>query len=190
VVPGCRGLHSFLSVERSLPKANLLVIEGWVKDTAVTWAVERYRNSGRYDFVCATGGDRDQGGYVGEHDNWASLTEARLLHEGLSSEEIVTAPAGQNFRHRTYAAAVALREKLEADGIEIRGIEIVTSPSHSRRSTIVYEKVFQEIAPVGSLAAPLTMDGPADWWKTSRGTKLVVMEMVALLYEWIADGGR
>ncbi|MEM7387730.1 MAG: ElyC/SanA/YdcF family protein [Verrucomicrobiota bacterium] len=179
-----------LSPHEPQENADLLVIEGWNSDPALQQAIDLFQSAGHYDYICATGADIDKGFHLSQYKTWATFTGARLEKRGISEDRIIVAPAGPAKRHRTHASAVALREKIIALGIDASRINLYTEQTHARRSLMIYSKVFEGVAHVGVIPSPSEDFDTSHWWSSSAGAKIVIMETVACLYEWLADGGR
>ena len=97
---------------------------------------------------------------------------------GVSRSEII---ACDRFVGSTFEEAGAVREVVLEKGYG--SLIIVTSPTHTRRSWLTFQKVFEEddvkIRVVPSRYSEFRSDA---WWKTGRHLKEVLLEYQKLLY--------
>ncbi|MGE5406709.1 MAG: hypothetical protein ACM3NR_03265 [Methanosarcina sp.] len=82
----------------------------------------------------------------------AELTAKRLLSMGVDSSK-VTAVSGNRVRiNRTLTSALALKDWLSKADINVRGINIISSGAHSRRTWMTFDKVLDRPVNVGVIA--------------------------------------
>lgn len=182
---GTRLAYGFLA--RAAPRGGgLLVVEGWVPDGAVTRAL-RLAEGPAYRRVYTTGGPIDPGEALAAFGDYARLTEARLVRAGLPAARVTAVPAPAARRDRTYSAALALRARLDADGVGGGNVDLVTLEPHARRSLLLYRRALGPRFRVGVVPLPHPRFDRRDWWRTSEGFKTVVMELLAYPYaRWSA----
>ncbi|HUF63865.1 MAG TPA: hypothetical protein VMN36_17435 [Verrucomicrobiales bacterium] len=183
-------LYPFLSSGAPLPRASILVIEGWVHDNAVREAQRIAENEG-YETICAAGVDLTKGSLLAEYGDFATLTAATLERLGTPKDQILAAPGGAGQRHRTYFSAAAVRRALEDHGALQGNINVLTVGPHARRTALVYQKVFRDTpCRVGIIQTPPEDYDPRRWWSTSNGAKSVITEAIAWFHEFTLNGGR
>ncbi len=180
-------VYPFLAIDNRLPKADVVIVEGWSNDKGVEAAVEEL-NAGRCEFICTIGVALGRGAPLSEYKDFASLAAATVHKAGVPSEKIFVAPGGDQLRDRTYVSFVkgkaALRERA------IKTINIVSEGPHARRSYMVASKVFGEDFDIGMVIIdPVDYDHKR-WYTASAGVKAVLMEAMACAFEWIGNGGR
>ena len=146
-------IYRFLSVSKPLPNANLLVFEGWVFNRI--WLHSQIKEcieSGNYNTILVVG---NKSGDV-----------ARQLITGIRSDEahaddfsmknktpniiFVDMPFIEN--HWTFSSAIYCRNWVKNHLPEIRRINICTIRYHSRKSWIVYKRVFKGSADIGIIS--------------------------------------
>ncbi len=177
--------HRILAVHRPLG-SGLLIVEGWITDSALNNEVLPRFESGRYETIYAVGGPIPTGARLAAYETLAEMTRERLLAEGIPADRIVAVPAGDIDRDRTRASAVALQRRLEADGIRAAGADIVTVGTHARRTHIVFRRALASWGAVGVISArPDTYD-PEAWWRSSAGFRAVIYEGLACFYTLVS----
>lgn len=183
-----RNAHEFLAISRPVA-ASVLVVEGWLPDYAVAFAIEEFER-GDYGLLITSGGPIERGAFLSEYGSHAALTAATLVRMGMDPARVVAAPADAALRNRTWASAVALRDLLADKGMRAAAINVVSLGAHARRSLAVYRKVFGDERAVGMIAVPDRDLDPAGWWRTSEGIKVTTVELLGWLYEAVATGAR
>ncbi len=185
-----RFLYPFLSQTDFLDRSDVIVIDGWVSDQTMEAALAFSRQQS-CKLLLSAGGDLGRGYKLSEHKTYAHIGEATLEALGVPPDQVHPAPAGANHRHRTFASASAVYQWMEMNGYLDARITVITEGPHSRRSLAVYRKVFSNTeAEIGVISKPSLSYDPEVWWKTSEGLKSVVIETIAVAYEWLRDSGR
>lgn len=179
-----RSAYEFLAISKPVA-ARVLVVEGWMPDYALAWALEEFDRGG-YELLITSGGPIERGGFLVDYENHAALTAASLVRMGFDGDRLVAVPANAVLRDRTRASAVAVRDWLAGHGRSGLSVNVVSLGAHSRRSWIVYQKVFGHGASVGVLAAPARDMDPERWWRSSEGIKVTAVESIGCLYESLA----
>jgi hypothetical protein len=175
-----RNLYGFLAVSDPVP-GGVLVVEGWVPPGAARGAVAEFRRHS-YLGIYVTGLPMEEGNpYIGFH-NYAEFTAAKLIGMGAPAASIHVAATSPVERNRTYSMAMALKHRLEADGVSTAKINVISSGPHARRSRLLYEEVFGPQTKVGIQAIVDPEFDPDHWWKTSAGVRGVIGEGLAYLY--------
>ncbi|MDH3690037.1 MAG: YdcF family protein [Gammaproteobacteria bacterium] len=188
------GLYPLLAHNHPIENARNLVVEGWVHDQALQTVAKVLFPSGEFDRIYTTGGPIARGKPLSRHKTVAQLAAAILRELGVPDSVVVIAPAAATLKNRTWESARGLHQKLEHEFPEFVGVSsfnIVSQGAHSRRTLMVYRKVFDgSSVKIGIISlTPDTYD-PDRWWSSSDGLKTVVTETLATIYEAVADSGR
>lgn len=174
-------LHSFLSPNVPLEKAEILVVEGWMDDETLKGALPTF-NEGNYSQLVTVGGPLRIGAYLSGCKTLAEFSAATLAKLGCDTDKLVAVPANSTVRDRTATTAVTFRNWLQANNFNVRAINIYSYGVHARRSWLLYKKTLEPDIQVGVIApAPITYD-PTYWWRSSEGVKRVLVECIALIY--------
>jgi hypothetical protein len=173
-------MHSFLAVNDREP-AKILVVEGWAPDFALEAAAAEFKEHG-YDRIYVTGGPLEQGSYLSQYKDFATLGAKSLgkIMGGTNSVEGVAAP--EVAKDRTFASAMALKERLSAKGPLPADINLLSVGAHARRSRLLFQKAFGRDVKIGVIAVPNQDYDPSRWWRTSSGVRTVISELVAYGY--------
>jgi DUF218 domain len=173
-------LHEFLSKTNHI-SADTLVVEGWMPDYAIEAAVKEFKE-GSYCRMITIGGPIQRGSYLFHFKSFAELAAATLVELGIESEKIVIASSRAASNHRTYDSALQLQQWLKTSNLQIDSFNLFTLGVHSRRSWILFRKVFKTQIKIGVIATmPLHYDYQK-WWKSSEGARTVLSELIAYLY--------
>lgn len=128
-----------------------------------------------YDLLDPGGEDR----IVNDMKSNAELTKKRLTVMGIDPSVIVALPGEKVRINRTLTSAQALHKWLQTSGIQVKGMNIVSSGPHSRRTWMTFSKVFNRSFKIGIIALPDKTNHPGELhsFKTMR-------ETIALIYYW------
>lgn len=175
------GSYPFLAVTDRVD-ANLLVVEGWIQDSALQAGITEFQNGG-YDRVFTTGGPTlGNPRYTSRWNTSASVAATRLVALGLPAERVQMVPAPAADVYRTYSSAMALNEWLNTNKVQIRGINIVTESVHARRTRLLFSKAFKGKVTLGVIAVSSPDYNGARWWRYSQGVRDVIDESIGYLY--------
>lgn len=166
---------------------GILAVEGWVPDYALAAAAKEFQR-GAYHHIYTTGVAVAQGSPLLEFGTHAEIAAAILRRSGMRPEAVVAVPTPRTKRDRTYASAVALRDRLAADGLQPTAVQVVTLGAHARRTRLLYERAFGDSVTVGVVAVPSQDFDPDCWWSSSEGVRVVMAEALAYLYVLIVPG--
>ncbi len=181
-------LHPFLSVTRRVP-ANVLVVEGWLSDENLKTALSEF-NQGKYELLITTGGPLPKGKYLSGCEDYAELSTQTLRKLGMTQSQVLTASSPGGAKHRTYRSAAAAKDKLTSHGLSLKGINVLSSSVHTRRTGLVFQEVFGPSTPVGTIALPPDDYDPERWWASSEGVKGVFSEFLGWGYEYFLGSLR
>lgn len=173
--------YPFLAVTERVD-ATVLAVEGWAKDYAIRAAVEEFK-SGGYERVVTTGGPvQGIGGYINDYSTAASIGATRLKAAGIPTEKLHMAPSRVIDRDRTYHSALALRQWLHANGVNVQRINVLTHDVHARRTRLLFQQAFGDEVSIGVIAIRNPDYDAARWWHFSEGVRDVVGESISYLY--------
>ena len=131
-------LYRFLAPNQPV-KSGIMVVEGWIYDTALEEAARLYKE-GNYSFFACAGIPIEIGSYLREYETYAEMTAARLKQLGIPAKEILTCSATSAEKDRTYQSAIALKDTLKQNGITEKKLHLVTTGPHGRRSRMLFQK--------------------------------------------------
>lgn len=174
-------IYPFLAVTHRVD-ADVLVVEGWVHQYAITAAAEEFR-TGSYRYLFTTGGPViGNGGYVNDYKTSASVGADLLKKTGIPRGSIQMVPSRVSGRDRTYSSAVALRHWFEGHDLHVRSINVVSEEAHARRSRLLFEKALGSDVKVGIIAVSSPDYDAKQWWRYSDGVREVIGEGIAYIY--------
>ena len=180
VVIAVSSVHSFLAVTEPVP-AEVLVVEGWVPDYVLGEAKVEFERH-HYRRLYVTGGPLETGGPLSEYKTYAELGAATLVLMGMNKSAVEAVPTPFVRQDRTYASAVALKNRLHQQASSETGINLVSLGTHARRSQLLFQKAFGEDSRVGIFAIENREYDSRRWWKFSAGVRTVVDELIAYIY--------
>ncbi|BAZ10929.1 hypothetical protein NIES4071_27530 [Calothrix sp. NIES-4071] len=172
-------VQSFLAVTSPI-KADILVVEGWLADEALKQALNEF-TVGSYTYIVTTGVPLQRGFYLSEYKDFANLAAATLKAMGASDEKIIPIPTPDVKKDRTYATAVALKEKVATSQLKLESLNLFSDNVHARRSWMLYKKVLPNTK-IGIIAAETGSYDTKRWWTSSEGIRSVIPEAIAYIY--------
>jgi uncharacterized SAM-binding protein YcdF (DUF218 family) len=174
-------LESFLAYSAPVD-AELLVVEGWVSDDAVKGAMAEFNSHPSYKLLVTTGIRLGRGEYLTEYKSFAELSAATFITLGFDKDKLQAIPSPYVKRDRTLTSAQNVKKWLDRTNLKIRGINVYTADVHSRRSLLLFKKVFEPKISVGAIAHPPVDYDTQFWWNSSQGFKSVLSEIIAYIY--------
>jgi hypothetical protein len=165
--------------------ANVLVVEGWIWESAAMKEAAEEFNSGRYDVVITVGTlpRRQEGEALVENVAAHAADQLRKLGVNDQAIQILTVPNIE--RHRTYTSALAVKRWLFNSHIHVVGINVFTLGTHARKSLVLFKRAFGEQVPVGVIAGTEDSYNPERWWLSVRRIYTVLRKTIGYLYaEW------
>jgi len=134
-----------------------------------------YKFNSEYDIGELDGKNRLKNNYR----SYAQLAKNRLIAIGIDSTLIKAVPGKKVGLNRTLSSVLALSDWLDKTNLKIKGINIVTTGSHSKRTRLTYEKVLDHKYNIGVIALP-----------ESKNSKLIlyfntIRETIGIVYYWI-----
>lgn len=179
-ITGCRTIQPFLAVTKPV-SGGPLVVEGWLADYALRAALDEFRRGG-YEELVTTGLPLERGAPLSEHRTYAELGAAVLVAQGANTNTLRAVPAPDVRQDRTYASAMALRDKFAEEGRAVRSLNVVSVGAHARRTRLLYQLAFGPEVAVGIIAVPDREYDPDRWWASSAGVRDVVDETIGYFY--------
>ncbi|MGE4489846.1 MAG: ElyC/SanA/YdcF family protein [Kiritimatiellales bacterium] len=172
-------LYPFLAQTRPQPAPELVIVEGWMADDEIRLAAGLVQPG---QTVISTGGPVTFGQKILNYDNYAELGAIRLAGHGIPADSIITVPAPDTERDRTYVSAIAARARLEELGLFGKPANLVTVGAHARRSYLLYKDVFGRDYPLGIISVEPDDYHLDHWYLFSAGVKHVGMEFISWIY--------
>lgn len=172
-------LYPFLAQNDPKPNAEIIIIEGWLADAELKEAAKAIRPG---QTVVTTGGPVTFGQKILQYDNYAEMAAVRLIAIGIPAETIITVPAPETLRDRTYVSAQAARRRLEELGLFGKPANLYTIGAHARRSCLLFRHVFGRGYPLGVISVEPPNYHLKHWYRHSAGFKHVVTETLSWIY--------
>lgn len=162
--------------------ANVLVVEGWIWESAAMKEAAEEFNRGRYDVVVTVGilPRWREGEPLGEDAAARAADQLRKL--GVNSQSIQVLAVPNIDRHRTYASALAVKHWLTGSKIDPVGINVFTLGAHARKSLVLFKRAFGDNTPVGVIAGIEDSYDPKRWWLSVKGIYTVLRKTIGYLY--------
>ncbi|MFO7889736.1 MAG: YdcF family protein [bacterium] len=189
---GIRNAGTFLVVEDKPESADAIVVLMGSPGDRMLQAYDLF-NAGYSEKVIMvdtyiTGRDAlaERGVYLKTNTGLAEEVGVAL---GIPEDAVIIIPGEAQ---STGQEAVAVRNFIES-GNDIKGIILVTSPSHTRRARAVFRRAFSELDhPVDIMVVPSRYSdfNAGRWYSERQSAKRVVMEYTRLLWFWAWERWR
>lgn len=121
---------------------------------------------------------------VNDMNSNSELTAKRLYSLGIDTSRIISIPGRKVIINRTLTSALALRDWMRESDIEISGINIVSSGTHSRRTWLTFSRVLNRSVKVGIISLSDTRNTGSDgigYIKTLRETIAYIYYSILLI---------
>ena len=177
----------FFSLTQRLP-AEALVVEGWIGIDGVSAAKAEFE-SGGYRYII-TAGALTNNRWGRQRWNYAIEAGELLVRLGVPEGKVIVAPAHDTESHRTFEAALAVRQTLDKRGLHFKSVNVFTLGVHARRSRLVFAKALPADTEVGVIAWLPPDYRPEPWWKSSARALDLMKETVGWLFEACLNSGR
>jgi len=162
--------------------SKILVFEGYIED----WAYPEILNvieELKPELILTTGTSLDQGYYLSGIPSTAYIVAKSLIALGVDSTIIHVVPVTPDvLKNRTYNSALVSRIYLNAYFPEIKSINLVSTSVHARRSHRLFRLVMEPEIQTGNIVIPPAYFNASDWYRSSRGFRLVISETIAWVY--------
>jgi hypothetical protein len=173
-------VHPFLATTDRID-TQFLVVEGWVPNYVLEESITEFRTK-PYRLMFTVGCDILNGVNVEAGDNHATYALTRLRWLGMDRKLVQPVPSPTQYRNRTYASALALRQWIELHKAGVTSFNLMTVGVHARRSQLLFQKAFGDRVRVGIIAVPDREYDPRRWWQYSEGVKEVISEGAGYFY--------
>lgn len=173
-------IESFLAYSAPV-KADILIVEGWIADEGIIGAIDEFERK-PYRLMITAGSNFGRGEYLSQYRDFAHLSAATMITLGFDPQKIQPIPTPHTIRDRTLASAREVKKWLNKNQINPEGINIYTIDVHSRRTWLLYKRVFSDTVSIGIISHPPQDYDPQVWWTSSEGFRKVFSETVAYIY--------
>lgn len=119
--------------------------------------------------------------------NFKSVAEEAALllqKKGINRNRVIFIPSEEMEINRTYNSALAFGKWLNTypNLKELKGINVISTGTHARRSWILFKQHIQADIPVGIISLKSVYTPDENWWKSSTGIKNVLIESIKYVY--------
>ena len=174
-------IHGYLAPTRPISDAQVLLVEGWLPDSALQEALEELGN-GPYKAIVTIGGPLSVGSHLSEYGNYADLSAATLRELGCDDGMIDAVSVDWVKRERTQACAITFKEWLTEKNPRVTRVNLVSEGTHARRSWYLHRKMLSPGVHVGVISIQSLDYDPCHWWSSSAGVRSVLSEVLAFAY--------
>ena len=173
-------MQPFLAVTSKV-QGQFLIVEGWIPPETLKYAVTEF-STGDYQKIltsgCVVRGHMDSNGIV-TYADWAAADLRKL---GMPSTLVQAVPCMEQRRDRTYSSALAVKDWLDEQHIQVKSINVMTLSAHARRSRLLYQEAFGSDMQVGVISIPDPDYDAKHWWSYSEGVQDVLTEGIDYIY--------
>ena len=173
-------VHPFFAVTDP-KRGEILVVEGWLPRYAIEKAVQEFKENG-YRLIITTGGPIYSQLPCSDYKNYAELAAAILQDLHVDPGKIVSVPAPDVKKDRTYVSAIVLKRWLDQSRPEAKSLDLITLGPHARRSLILHKMALGSNVSVGVISVPNQGYDPDRWWRYSQGVKTIINEVIGYVY--------
>ena len=157
-----------------LKPADAIVVLSGEENERVEYAVYLFREDwAKKDRLIMSGGP-----LVWRH-SWASLMKEHAEYLGISGKNILLEDKSMTTEENARYTKEILREN------GYKSLILVTSPYHSRRAAIIFQKVLGKEIKVLSAPVEDSWFKFSDWWKRRRDRAAVFSEYSKFIWLWI-----
>ncbi|MGF1522927.1 MAG: hypothetical protein ACFBSF_11485 [Leptolyngbyaceae cyanobacterium] len=174
-------LYSFLALSQPTDPAEILVVEGWLEEASFSAVIAEFEHGG-YQYLVTVGGPVHIGFLLTKYKTVAEVAAANLRSLGFDASKLIVVASENALRDRTVATAIAFKNWLSEHKAEVKGINIYSNNVHARRSYLIYKNHLPTDIKLGVIASKSRGHSPDTWWKSSSGTKVILMEFIAYCY--------
>jgi hypothetical protein len=135
-----------------------------------------YQNNSEYNVGVLTDSKR----VITNFNSYAEFAKNRLLSMGIASSQIISIPCDRVKINRTLTSALAFRDWLKTTNIDVKGINIMSMGTHTRRTWMTYNKILDEKYKIGIISLPDYGFGQSRIRKKLK----MLRETVAIIYYW------
>jgi len=176
--------YSFLA-QNSPVNSEIIILEGFLPNFAIEESMKIF-NDGNYKLMIISGKKMIKGASLVPYENDGLYTAAILAKMGFDSTLIkVIGLKNDVMKDRTYASATAITDWMSQNGLNPETVNVISLGCHSRRSRLLFEKVFKDEIKIGIISVQDIGYDPEVWWKSSYGFKTILNEVFALTYTYL-----
>jgi hypothetical protein len=135
-----------------------------------------YQDNSEYDVGKLYGKNRT----INNFNSSAQYAKNRLLSMGVDSSLVIAIPGNKVKINRTLSSALAFRDWLKTANIDIKGINIISMGTHTRRTWMTYNKILNEKYVIGIISLP---DNIHNYSRLSKVLK-TIRETLGVIYYW------
>ncbi len=135
-----------------------------------------YQDNSEYDIGTLYGKNR----VINNFNSSAQYAKNRLLSMGIDSSLLIAIPGNKVKINRTLSSALAFRDWLKTTNIDIKGINIISIGTHTRRTWMTYNKILNEKYVIGIISLP---DNIHNYSRLSKVLK-TIRETLGIIYYW------
>ncbi len=172
--------YSILAPNRPV-KADVLVLEGAVPDYVLDSAVAEF-NRRHYKLLITTGTPLEWGHLLIEYGNTANVAASSLKRMGFDTTMLVAVATDEIQNDRTYNSALELGDYLKKFHPEVKSINLMSYGPHARRSQMMFQAALGKDFNVGIISIKSFYYGPDNWWRSSKGFREVINELLGYIY--------
>ena len=135
-----------------------------------------YQDNSEYDIGKLYG----KNSTINNFNSSAQYAKKRLLSMGIDSSLLIAIPGNKVKINRTLSSALAFRDWLKTSNIDIKGINIISMGTHTRRTWMTYNKILNEKYFIGIISLP---DNIHNYSRLSKVLK-TIRETLGIIYYW------
>jgi len=162
-------------------EADVLVLEGAVPDYVLDSAIHEF-NVNHYKLLITTGTPLEWGHLLIDYGNTASVSESSLKKMGFDTTLLVAVATDEIRNDRTFNSALALAGYIKEFHPEVKAINLMSYGPHSRRSQMMFQAALGDNFEVGIISIKSFYYGRNDWWKSSKGFREVMNELLGYIF--------
>ena len=173
-------VYSFLAPTQKVD-AEVLVLEGAVPDYILDSAMKEFRE-GDYKLLVTTGTPLEWGHLLIDYKNTASVAASSLKRLGFDSTLLVAVATTEIRNNRTFNSALEFAHYIRTTHPEMKRINLMSYGAHSRRSWMMFREALGDQYQVGIISIPSFYYGNSNWWKSSKGFREVINELLGYIF--------
>ncbi len=168
-------IGSFLVVQDKLEKVDFIVVLGGEASGERIYEAARLYKEGFAPYIIISGGP------VGWRLSHAEVMLRQALFLQIPRNKILLQKKGFS----TYDEAFYTKELILKNRQSFKSLIVVTSPPHTRRSKLVFQKVFKDLK-VKIMVYPVQKSEfkKEKWWLDHENTQFVIDEYMSLIFYW------
>jgi hypothetical protein len=173
--------ENFISVNKPIPNAEVLVVEGWLFPWVLPHVKKEFED-GSYKYIITSGKILDPHSMVNKDTSYALRAARNLIALGLDPSIIKPVEAPLQGVIKTLSSAVAVRNWLAQNDPKVTRINVCTIRYHARKTRCSFERAFGPSMKIGVVALPHRTLAPADWIHFQGNPKLLLRYLAGYFY--------